>query len=144
MSLNGFIKATIASANTVSDIVARLIEHGWSGLDNNYFFSIGDSFSVDNSWQTIPRESLTLFLEGIDYQWGIGKVIMTTLYWMSPNVRIDICFEGNTLLFLFDGSRPIIERCHRFTDYTWLIQHLICPMVQSGIEIERLECVDEL
>ena len=101
-----------------------------------------DLIDIGEIPKTVPTNQLVETLNMLDQQLIIGKSVSISLYWKGDLPRIEVTFQHkNDIGFYLDDSRPTLECNSRYTDYSWFLTRILCPIAEK-VNVLSVTCSD--
>lgn len=133
------IKFSVALADRVNAITV-LQRAGWRVNNptskNIIFLPVGDNGMYD--WQSISITEWATVATIITEQQRLGEA--SGIYLTYDDTQCDFIFaadQRSLSIAINNVNRKLLPDCSRFTDYSWYIQRIVCPLgtaILGGIE----------
>jgi hypothetical protein len=71
-----------------------------------------------------------------------GETVIVSLWLGGSDVDASFFLCPSRIRATFYGTRPRLVACSRYTDFTWLLERIVCPLRASGLQVKRVRCED--
>lgn len=143
MSMNSSVDIKFHLAIRVTDIVNCLLKAGWCFPDGSIVYEHYRSIEDIGDWQEAPQQQLQQVQLLLEEKMENGETVAISLGWRDIDVVIKLIFNSTTDLTLFlPGSKPLLANCKRFTDFSWLLSRVLCPLIENKYIVLEVECLD--
>lgn len=138
------INLTFCEGQSLTLLLPVLQKAGWHFGDNainyNIFSSVSDTHRKET---TAPISELLSVSEALDDALKRGKKASISLFWSDTIDGYCTFFSPSELNIGFFARQPVLESCGRFTDFSWLLSRIVCPLHNAGCAVLTAKCIDD-
>ncbi len=138
------IKIKFTKAYEFSKLITSIQSAGWIFSDKNvkYQFYRYPSQML-KEYITASEDNWPEIMEVLNKQATKKHIIDLILRWNTNNVFGYFIFsQPDEFTINFFGSQPGLDMCSKFTDYSWILSRIICPLVSEKYSIFQIICED--